>query len=93
MANIKSQIKRNRTNEDARLRNKSAKSAIRTATEKTVHDIFNKNDYKDAGVLKTVVAVREYNKRLGFSEKWTTDFVYRVVMLAKKEKQPQTDAK
>lgn len=31
MANIKSQIKRNRTNEDARLRNKSAKSAIRTA--------------------------------------------------------------
>ncbi len=31
MANIKSQIKRNRTNEAARLRNKSAKSAIRTA--------------------------------------------------------------
>ena len=31
MANIKSQIKRNRTNEDARLRNKAAKSAIRTA--------------------------------------------------------------
>ena len=31
MANIKSQIKRNRTNEEARSRNKSAKSAIRTA--------------------------------------------------------------
>ena len=31
MANIKSQIKRNRTNEEARLRNKSQKSAIRTA--------------------------------------------------------------
>ena len=31
MANIKSQIKRNRTNEEARARNKSAKSAIRTA--------------------------------------------------------------
>lgn len=69
------------------------KGAIRTATEKTVHDIFNKNDYKDASVLKTIVDVRELNKRLGFSEKWTTDFVYRVVMLAKKEKQPQTDAK
>ena len=65
------------------------KGAIRTATEKTVHDIFNKNDYKDASVLKTVVSVRELNKRLGFTEKWTTDFVYRVVMLAKKEKQPQ----
>ena len=69
------------------------KGAIRTATEKTVHDIFMKNDYKDASVLKTVVSVRELDKRLGFSEKWTTDFVYRVVMLAKKEKQPQTDAK
>ena len=69
------------------------KGAIRTATEKTVHDIFNKNDYKDASVLKTIVDVRELNKRLGFSEKWTTDFVYRVVMLAKKEKQPKTDDK
>lgn len=69
------------------------KGAIRTATEKTVHDIFSKNDYKDASVLKTVVSVRELNKRLGFSEKWTTDFVYRVVMLAKKEKQPQSDEK
>ncbi|MGH3532038.1 MAG: 30S ribosomal protein S20 [Mycobacterium sp.] len=31
MANIKSQQKRNRTNERARLRNKSAKSSLRTA--------------------------------------------------------------
>jgi hypothetical protein len=35
--------------------------------------------------MKTVVAVREYNRRLGFSQKWVTDFVYKVVMLAKKE--------
>ena len=34
MANIKSQIKRNRTNEEARLRNKAAKSAVRTAMKK-----------------------------------------------------------
>ena len=68
------------------------KKAIRSMTEKTVHDIFTKNDYKDASVLKTVVSVRELNKRLGFSEKWTTDFVYRVVMLAKKEKQPKGEA-
>jgi hypothetical protein len=35
--------------------------------------------------MKTVVAVREYDRRLGFSQKWVTDFVYKVVMLAKKE--------
>ena len=34
MANIKSQIKRIKTNEKARLRNKSVKSALKTATRK-----------------------------------------------------------
>ena len=34
MANIKSQIKRNRQNEKARLRNKSVKSALKTAVRK-----------------------------------------------------------
>ena len=34
MANIKSQQKRNRTNERARLRNKSVKSSLRTAIRK-----------------------------------------------------------
>ena len=61
------------------------KKALYTMTEKTVSDIFNKNDFSDASVMKTVVAVREYNRRLGFSQKWVTDFVYKVVMLAKKE--------
>ena len=36
MANIKSQIKRNRTNEKARLRNKAAKSEIKTRVKKAV---------------------------------------------------------
>ena len=60
-------------------------SAIRAMTEKTVHEIFTKNDYTDAGVVKTVLAIRQLNKRLNFSEQWVTDFVYQVVMLAKKE--------
>ncbi len=61
------------------------KKTIYAMTEKTVGDIFTKNDYKDAGVVKTVAAVRNYNKRLGFSQQWVTDFVYHLVMLAKKE--------
>lgn len=36
MANIKSQIKRNRTNENARLRNKAAKSEVKTRIKKAV---------------------------------------------------------
>ena len=65
------------------------KSAIRTMTEKTVNDIFTKNDFTDAGVMKTVVAIRQYAQKLGFSQQWTTDFVYKVVMLAKKEPKPK----
>ena len=61
------------------------KKAIYTMTEKQVNDLFVKNDYNDPGVMKAVLAVRQYNGRLGFSQRWITDFVYRVVMLAKKE--------
>lgn len=64
------------------------KKAIYTMTEKTVNDIYDKNDFSDAGVIKAVVAVRQYNQRLRFSRKWTTDFVYQIVMLAKKEPKP-----
>ena len=67
------------------------KSAIRTMTEKTVSDIFTKNDFSDPGVTKTVVAIRQYAQKLGFSQQWTTNFVYKVVMLAKKEKRPQNE--
>lgn len=61
------------------------KKLLYTMTEKTVNDIFNKNDFTDAGVLKTVASIRKYNKRLAFSQKWTTDFVFQLVTLAKKE--------
>ena len=64
------------------------KKAIYSMTEKTVNDIFTKNDFKDPGVLKTVLAIRQYDKRLGFSQQWITQFVYQVVMLAKKEPKP-----
>ena len=65
------------------------KKMLYTMTEKTVNDIFNKNDYTDAAVMKSVVAVRQYSQRLGFSQQWITNFVYKVVMLAKKEKRPK----
>lgn len=67
------------------------KKVIYSMTERTVSDIFDKNDYKDAGVIKTVVAIRQYDKRLGFSRKWITDFVYQIVMLAKKEPKANVD--
>ena len=67
------------------------KKALYTMTEKTVADVFNKNDFKDPATMKAVLSVRKYNSKLGFSEKWVTDFVYRIVTLAKKEPKPKDD--
>ena len=68
------------------------KGAIYSMTEKTVKEIFTKNDYTDAGVVKVVLNIRQYNKRLSFSEKWITGFVSQVVMLAKKEPKAKEEA-
>lgn len=67
------------------------KKTIYSMTEQTVNDIFTKNDFKESSVMKTAVGAREYARRLGFSQKWTTDFLYKVVMLAKKEPRPKDD--
>jgi small subunit ribosomal protein S20 len=50
VANIKSQIKRNRQNEKARLRNKSVKSALKTAVRK-YHTAVAAGDTEQAATL------------------------------------------
>ena len=50
MANIKSQIKRNRTNEKARLRNKSVKSSLKTSVRK-FHEAAEAGDAAEAKAL------------------------------------------
>lgn len=67
------------------------KKTLYGLTQKQVQDVFVKNDFKDPSVIKAVMAVRKYNMRLNFSQKWITDFVYQVVMLAKKEPRPSKE--
>ena len=50
MANIKSQIKRNRQNEKRRLRNKSVKSSLKTAIRK-FHEATEAGDLEKAAEL------------------------------------------
>ena len=50
MANIKSQIKRNRQNEKRRMRNKSVKSALKTAVRK-FHEATASGDLENMTVL------------------------------------------
>ena len=60
MANIKSQIKRNRTNEIARLRNKSVKSSLKTAVRR-FREAADAGD-KDAAVTALRSASRQLDK-------------------------------
>jgi hypothetical protein len=62
-----------------------------TLTEKTINDILTKNSWKDEATFKTVYAVRQYKEKLGYSEKWMVDYVYKIVTLAKKEPRPQAE--
>ena len=60
MANIKSQIKRNRTNERSRLRNQSTKSALRTAI-RSLRAATESGDKEKAGAL-LVATSRQLDK-------------------------------
>ncbi len=60
MANIKSQIKRNRTNEKARLRNKAYKSELKTLVRK-VREAIAAGD-KEAAETSLRVATRKLDK-------------------------------
>ena len=58
MANIKSQIKRNRQNEKARLRNKSVKSSLKTVIRKL-------NEASEAGNVESATALlRDASRQL-----------------------------
>ncbi len=67
------------------------KKAMRQICDKTIHDILTKDLWKDEGVRKSVYSVRKYQQMLGFSEQWMAEYVYNVIILAKKEPKPSDE--
>lgn len=65
------------------------KGALKTLTEKTVNDIVNKNDWKKDDVRKACLTIRQYQHKLGYSQNWMSEYVYNVIILAKKEPKAQ----
>ena len=61
-------------------------------TEKVINDILTKDNWKDEATFKTVYAIRQQKERLGYSAEWMTQYVYKIVTLAKKEPRPQNNA-
>ncbi len=67
------------------------KKLLYSMTQKVINDILTKNNWKDEATFKTVYAVRQYKEKLGYSEEWMTEYVYKIVTLAKKEPRPQAE--
>lgn len=62
--------------------------ALRAMTEKTINDVLTKDTWKDDGVRKACIVIRQYQQTLGYSASWMTEYVYNIVALAKKEPKP-----
>lgn len=65
------------------------KNALRTMTEKTVNDVLHKDNWKKDDVRKACMAVRQYQARLGYSDAWIAEYVYNIIILAKREPKPK----
>ena len=65
------------------------KKLLHTMCEKAVNDIMTKTDWKDDGVRKTCASIHQYLRTLGFSSAWMTEYIYNIVLLAKKEPKPK----
>lgn len=61
------------------------RGALQKMTEKTVHEVCTRQVWKKDDVHKTAANVRAYKERLGYSEQWMSEYVYNIIILAKKE--------
>lgn len=64
------------------------KGLMKKVINNTIDEVMTKNSWNDAGVQKTVFAIRRYQQQLGFSTEWIKEYTYNVIMLAKKEPAP-----
>lgn len=61
------------------------KKTIYSLTQQTVHKICTKMIWKKDEIHKTAANVRQYKERLGYSEEWMSEYIFHIVLLAKKE--------
>ncbi len=65
------------------------KKLLFAQTQKTIHEICTRSEWKDVNTQKVAWSIRKYKETLGFSEDWMTEFVYNVVLLAKEDAKNQ----
>ncbi|MBQ8099412.1 MAG: hypothetical protein IJ244_07820 [Bacteroidaceae bacterium] len=54
-----------------------------------INDLLTKDKWKDDATRKAAFSLRTYQKRLGYSSQWMTEYAYHIILLAKKEPKPK----
>lgn len=67
------------------------KSALRNMTRKAVNKVCRKPVWKEDDMHKTAMIVKQYKEKLGYSEEWMTEYIYNILLLAKKENKKKKD--
>lgn len=67
------------------------KNTLRSATEKTIHDVMNKTSWNKPEIMAAIFNLKKQTETLGFSEMWMSEFMFNLILLAKKEKRKKSE--
>lgn len=67
------------------------KNSLRKITEETIHKIMTKPDWKKPEIMAASFNLRKQSEGLGFTEEWMSEFMFNIIILAKKEKRKKED--
>lgn len=67
------------------------KSVLQGMTSKAVSKVCNKLVWKEDDMHKTAMMVKQYKEKLGYSEKWMVEYMFNILLLAKKESKKKKD--
>lgn len=64
---------------------------LRKVTNNEIHEILTNNNWTDDATRRAAASIKKYQKMLGFSESWIQEYVYNIIILAKKEPKPSDE--
>lgn len=64
---------------------------LKKAINNEVHTILNSSIWNDDATRHAAADIKVYQRKLGFSEQWIQDYVYNIIVLAKKEPKPSDE--
>lgn len=64
---------------------------IKKMVNNEVHEVLTSNSFADDASRRSCASIRKYQQMLGFSEQWIKDYVYNIIILAKKAPKPSDE--